>query len=237
MNTLRTRGKLPELMAQPGVDDRDFLAALHGLRRLNRAARAAHVLWPDVLAQARLHAPNQPLRLLDVACGAGDIPLALWRRADRAGIPLEIHGCDFEPRAITFATQEAEKAGAPLRFFRHDAVNDPLPNDYDLITSSLFLHHLPEDHAVRFLESARKAARHAVIIHDLARGLPGYLLAWAAVRLLTQSRICRIDGPRSVENAFTPDEARHLALRAGMKDVIVQKRFPCRFVLLWKVHE
>jgi SAM-dependent methyltransferase len=234
MSILHTRRRQPELMDELDLDERQFVGSLIGLRRINRITRSADILWSYVAPLANQQSPAVPLRVLDVACGGGDSAIALWRRAERAGLPVEVHGCDINPHAVAFASREAEKAGIPIRFFPHDAVNDPFPSDYDVITSSLFLHHLDEAEAVRFLESARKAARRAVVIHDLARGLPGYLLAWIGVRLLTRSPVCHIDGPRSVEGAFTLGEARELALRAGMKDVLAEKRFPFRFVLLWK---
>ena len=73
-----------------------------------------------------------------------------------------------------------------------------------------------------------------VLINDLDRSLGGLLLARAATRLLSASSVVHTDGPRSVEGAFTRDEARGLAERAGLAGVTLQRRWPCRWLLSWR---
>ena len=45
-------------------------------------------------------AEGSPIRVLDVASGGGDVPIALAKRASRAGIHVEIEGCDVSPEAV-----------------------------------------------------------------------------------------------------------------------------------------
>jgi hypothetical protein len=72
------------------------------------------------------------------------------------------------------------------------------------------------------------------LVNDLARGKPGLLLALVATRMLTNSEVVHVDGPRSVEGAFTPQEAQSLARGAGLQGAIVLKKWPCRYLLIWK---
>ena len=88
------------------------------------------------------------MRILDVATGGGDIPIGIYQRALKSGIRLRISGCDLSARAIEFARQRAEESKADIEFFEFDAVRDELPDDYDVILSSLFLHHLDSDQCV-----------------------------------------------------------------------------------------
>ena len=60
-----------ELMDQPDLDPNLHVAALNGLRRINSISRSAAILWPSIAEAAREFQPN-PLRVLDLACGAGD---------------------------------------------------------------------------------------------------------------------------------------------------------------------
>ena len=137
-----------------------------------------------------------------------------------------------QPRAIDFARQAG--AGLPVRFVLHDVLNDPLPDDRDVLTSSLFLHHLDEDAAVGLLRRMGEAARKAVLINDLSRSTAGLLLAHVATRLLTLSPVVHVDGPRSVEGAFRPEEALRLAERAGLRCATVARRWPFRYLLAWR---
>ena len=54
-----------------------------------------------------------------------------------------------------------------------------------------------------------------------------------ATRVLSGSRVVHVDGPRSVEGAFTALEAQKLAERAGLAGARVSRRWPCRYLLSW----
>ena len=101
-----------------------------------------------------------------------------------------------------------------------------------IVFSTLFLHHLSEDHAVSFLRRMADAASRLVVVLDLERTRQGYLLAYAGVRLLTTSDVARFDGPASVRAAFTREEAQALARSAGL-DMVVRGCWLQRYSLTW----
>jgi 2-polyprenyl-3-methyl-5-hydroxy-6-metoxy-1,4-benzoquinol methylase len=222
----------PEVMDRPDLDEGEHARALRGLARLNLWSGSADILWPSLLALARAAGPGG-VRVLDVATGGGDVPLRLWRKARRAGVAIQLAGCDRSPVAVRAARERAAAAGADLTFFPLDVLTDPLPADYEALTCSLFLHHLDGPQAVEVLRRMAAAARRLVLVSDLARGSFGYALAWTAARLLTRSRVVHTDAPRSVAAAFTPNEAVALAWQAGMTGATVERRWPCRFLLAW----
>ena len=199
--------------------------------RINRWSGSAGVLWPVVEEVSRRKGGN-PIKVLDLATGAGDVPLALWRLAKNARISAEFVGCDLSQTAVDHAAGLAAEEQADLRFFRHDAVRDPLPGRYDLVVCSLFLHHLSESEAAAVLRHMRDAGD-AVAVNDLARSRINYVLVWIASHLLTRSRIVRFDGPASVQSAFTVSEAKALAEGACLNGAEVASRWPCRFLLTW----
>jgi 2-polyprenyl-3-methyl-5-hydroxy-6-metoxy-1,4-benzoquinol methylase len=226
------RRRRPELMDQPGVDPAEHALALNGLGRINRVSRSAAILWPPIarLAQA---AGSAPVRVLDLASGGGDIPLALAFRAARARLDVRIDGCDINDGAVRFARQKAANCSVPVQFFTLDALTSSIPEGYDVLTCSLFLHHLDEPDAVRLLRRMASAARRLVLLDDLVRSRVGYALAWGGCRLLSRSPIVRHDGPASVAAAFTPEEVQMLALRAGLESVSLTRHWPHRFLLSW----
>jgi 2-polyprenyl-3-methyl-5-hydroxy-6-metoxy-1,4-benzoquinol methylase len=197
---------------------------LAALARLNRLSNSAGVLWPQIAKLAR--ASRRPLRVLDVATGRGDVPRQLLTRATRAGFSLEMAACDLSPTAIAEATREP----SPIRFFVQDALREPLPGGFDVVMCSLFVHHLEDTDAVRLLQNMAAAGRW-ILVNDLVRSRFNYCLVWLACRLLTRSPVVRFDGPASVRSAFTPEEMRRLAERAGLSQVRIQTRFPCRMLL------
>jgi len=230
LSTLAVRDRRPEVMDDPTLDPAAHRAALRGLARLNRWSRSDAILWPAI---AKLAKAKGPLRVLDVATGAGDVPLGLWRRAKRAGLDVSFAGCDLSATALDHARENARKAGAEVQFFLHDAIGQPLPDGFDVVTSSLFLHHLEEEQAVVVLGRMRAAAARSVMVNDLSRSRVGYVLAWLACRMLTRSWVVHTDGPLSVRAAFTPDEAAKLAENAGLLPATVTDHWPFRFLLKW----
>jgi len=220
-------------MDDPSIDPAEHRRALAGLARINRFSGSAGHLWPCIRKLALEVAPR-PLRILDVATGSGDVLLGLWKRAQQAGVALELAGCDISDVAVTTALNEARQWNANIHYFEHDALHGSLPAGFDVITSSLFLHHLDESDLTRLLKEMARAATRAVLINDLSRSRLNFLLVWTASRLLTRSRVVHEDGPLSVRAALTAAELRTLAEVAGLKGATVTNRFPCRLMLEWR---
>ena len=228
-----TRHRQAELMDQPDLAEAEHLRALAGLRRINSISRSSRLLWPDVRRLAE-RVRERPLRILDVACGGGDVTVGLAQLGRRQGIELAVTGCDISPVAIGQARRVAAESGLTnVEFRQQDVLREPLPDGFDVVTCSLFLHHLAHDEAVELLRRMAAAARRLVLVNDLRRSRLGYWTAWGVCRLLTRSPVVRFDGPVSVAAAFTMPEALELAGRAGLSGASISSRWPFRFVLAW----
>ncbi|HEY1376946.1 MAG TPA: methyltransferase domain-containing protein [Gemmataceae bacterium] len=230
MAALRQRSVVPEEMDRPDLPADRHDHALRGLARLNWWSGSARILWRPIRRLAA-EVSGRPLRLLDVACGAGDLLSALAGRARGAGVAVQLHGCDISPTALDHARRRT--AGLGVALDRRDALAEPLPAGFDVVTCSLFLHHLADEQAIRLLGQMAAATTRLVLVNDLRRSSAGWLLAVAACRLLTRSPVVHVDGPRSVAAAFTPAEALRLAERAGLRGAAVERRWPFRFLLTW----
>ncbi len=234
LDRFRIRRREPELMDQPGLDERSHRNALAGLRRINRLSRTGRVAWAAIERLAASD-PDRTWRVLDVASGGGDVAIDVARRAVRRGMKVLVDACDISPFAVRYANaRAAERRVENVSFFRHDVLDGPLPDGYDVVMCSLFLHHLDEEAAVVLLSKMAAAARRLVVVNDLRRSAIGYLLAWLGCRILTRSPVVHVDGPRSVQSAFSLNEIRGVAQRSGLKSVLLQPRWPCRFLLQWR---
>ena len=222
----------PELMDDPAIDADAHRRALDGLARLNALSGCTGLLWSKIAPLTQGAA--DPLRVLDVASGAGDIPIRLALRAGRSGRRLQITACDLSPVAIGFASRRAARAGVRMNFFQADVLRSQIPGEYDVVLSSLFLHHLQKAEAIDLLGKMQRAAGRMVLVSDLNRSAVNYSIVRAASYVLTRSPVVRHDGPASVLAAFTAHEALRLAEEAGLRGATVTRHPPCRFLLTWE---
>ena len=233
LSGLSERKRAGEVMDEPSLDPAEHVRALGGLERINGWTKSAGIVWPPIQALAK-ETGRKPLRLLDLATGGGDIPIQLWQRARREGLLLEIEGCDKSSTAVDYARRRAEERGAGVRFYVHDVLAQGIPSGYDIIVGSLFLHHLENEEAVRLFKMRSEAAGEMVLINDLIRSAPALLFTYAGTRLVSSSKVVRVDGPRSVRAAFTIGEIHTMLQRAGLHEARVVPRRPFRFLVTWR---
>lgn len=227
----------PELMDNPELDVSIHRRALHGLRRVNWLSRTDAVIWKALVsdpAVRRSLSTRNSVRILDLASGSGYLAIRLAARGRRAGLNIEVEGCDISRTAVEFATAQAASAQVDnVRFFQHDVMTQPLSaQSYDVVMCSLFLHHLTETDACQLLQVMKTTARELVLVDDLLRTRMGYWLALVGARLASRCHVVHKDGPMSVEGAFTADEALQLAKLSGLAEVTLQTHWPQRFLLI-----
>lgn len=227
-----TRVVTPERMDDPHLATNEHRRALTGLARLNQLSGSAALIH-RAIADLLPAATDPPLRVLDVAAGAGDVAVSLWRRAVRSGQSIEITGIDRSPVAVAEAGTRAARAGAAVRSVRVDACTGPLPTGHDVVMTSLFLHHLENASAVDLLRRMKVAAGRRVVVNDLVRTRANEALVRLAAHIVSRSPVVHADGPQSVRAAFTPDEMLDLAHQAGLSGARLRTLFPCRLLLIW----
>jgi len=221
------------MMDQPDLDVRRHVHALDALGRANIISLTAAAIWPAIRAASQNGVPK-PLRVLDIASGGGHVLVSLARRARRERVEIDFLGWDLSPVANEYARTLAARAGVKqVRFELADALRAPAPAGIDVTLCTLFLHHLAETDAEALLRRMREIAQRAVVVTDLRRTGLGALFTWVGCRVLSRSEVFRVDGMRSVAAAFTIDEARALAERAGLAGARISRIWPQRWLLTW----
>ena len=231
------QSRKPELMDDPALAKSDHLHALEALARINvvsrTAARVAKAVT-GVLAADGLPTYADPVVIVDVACGGGDVTVDLAARlaGNRQRGLVEVVGLDISPRAIERSRGLAERVGSQATFMGRDVLADGCP-PCDVAVSSLFLHHLDDTSAIALLRSMALAARRGIVISDLVRSPLGLALAVLGTTFLSTSRVARVDGPLSVRAARTLAEYRTLCDAAGLRGASIRQVWPERVAVAW----
>ena len=99
-----------ELMDAPDLAANLHHSALQGLQRVNRLSGTASVLANKIVSLFGSSASN--LRILDLACGGGDVTIGLAQQLQRVGITANIEGWDRSDTAIDFARARLKQLAA-----------------------------------------------------------------------------------------------------------------------------
>jgi len=188
--------------------------ALDFLALTNRAFGGTTVVLRRLRAWADGWPRDRELTILDAGCGEADIPVAVARWARDAGRRVAITAVDSVAEAAAVARARAA-AWPEVRVVHGDVFAVAAGARFDVVTASLFLHHLAPDRTVAALAALARAATRGVIVSDLLRSRAGYAAVWAASRAFG-NRVVRHDGPLSVRRAFTVAELDGLAAAAGV---------------------
>lgn len=226
---LRKRELVGEIMDDPALAEAEHERALAGLARINALSMTSLQLGRAIRRATRAQT-GRSLRVIDLACGRGEVTLGLAGFSRQHQLNWELAGCDLSERSVQWARERTHQRGLAVNFFQADAMTLDL-STYDVVVSSLFLHHLT-DTAVEQLLARLRVTRH-VFISDLRRGVLAYGLTWLGCRVLSRSRVVHEDGPLSVRAAFTPSELFASAQAAGLKGAQVRRSFPLRMLLSW----
>ena len=205
-----------ELLDRP-LPPAALAASLADIERLN-AWFGGHRLTVSAVADALAAVPrDRRAVVVDVGGGRGDLALHLVAWARRESRALRVVVVDRDPATIALARQHC--AGVPEIVVVHgDATMLPLrEHGADVAVSVLTLHHMDPDSATRALAEMDAVAQHAVIVNDLLRTRVSWALVWLATRLFARHPVSRHDGPLSVRRAYSPDELRVLAEKAGLR--------------------
>jgi ubiquinone/menaquinone biosynthesis C-methylase UbiE len=203
-------------------------ASLRDLCRINR--------WFGGVATTRKlvehvasHTGYKTFSVLEVAAGFGEVSKTAGRQLARKGITLDVTDLD-RVRTHLLRGNRAVVADALALPFQD--------NSFDLVSCSLFAHHLEPAELARFTDEALRVSRCAVLINDLVRHPLHLALVYAGFPLM-RSYVSRVDGLASVRRAYVPDEMRQILSGARYaKTIDISRHFLFRMgVIAWKSPE
>ena len=197
------RQVIPELLDSDAGTEQEIAAALQDLDWINRCFGGIRSIR-RMIEQVAQQTGRREFSVLDVAAGSGAVAADARTQLERSGIRSEWTLLD---RSAKHLPKEAASVVG-------DALALPfMEASFDLVTCSLFLHHLEPEEVAQFLCEALRVCRVAVLITDLRRNWAHLALTHAG-KLFYKSHFTRHDAPASVRRAYTMREIADMAQQA-----------------------
>jgi hypothetical protein len=191
------RVNIPEILDSDSCRSEEIAASLRDMSRINRwfggVATTRRMIERVASTTGKKH-----FTMLEVAAGFGEVPKIAAQQLARKGITLDITYLDRAHSHLLRGDCAVVADALALPF---------LDSTFDLVSSSLFAHHLQPAELARFGAEALRVSRCAVLINDLIRSPMHLALVYAGFPLL-RSYVSRFDGPASVRRAYVPEEMR-----------------------------
>jgi len=194
----------PEILDSDVCSGREAQSALAVLGLVNRWFGGISTTQ-KMVERAALAAGTKHLSLLEVAAGLGEVPHKVRAAVARRGITLDVTLLDRAPSHLpngdSIHRHHGVVANALALPFRDEG--------FDLVSCSLFAHHLNAQQLAQFVREGLRVSRRALLINDLIRHPVHLALAYASYPIM-RNRVAWLDGLTSVRRAYVPEEIRRM---------------------------
>lgn len=204
---------IPELLDTDSGTTAEITVALSDLCNINQWFGGVDTTQ-SMISQLARKVGTSSLSLLEVAAGAGYVPLSASARLRESGLNLQVTLLD---RAHSHLNKNGNPAVAG------DALALPFANEsFDVVSCCLFAHHLEPAEVIQFVNEGLRVCRIAVIINDVVRDPIHLALVYLSLPLY-RSRFTHHDAPASVRRAYTVAEMHQILGQTAAAKVDVER--------------
>lgn len=178
---------------------------------------------------------DQTIRIVDLGCGSGDMLRIIVRWMRKRGRPVHIVGID----ANAFTVEYARKHSKAYPEIEYRCAMIPSVDfeelEYDILLSTLFLHHLDNQEINQLLKLSADKAKLGIIINDLHRSRWAYFL-FNLLTLFVPNPMIRQDGLTSILRGFKRPELQDFAKKISTAQSTIRWRWAFRYQWIIRTH-
>tara|TARA_R110000868_G_scaffold97876_1_gene269280 strand:+ start:913 stop:1623 length:711 start_codon:yes stop_codon:yes gene_type:complete len=178
---------------------------LDTLASINKWLGGNHVTISALKKVLKEHPKNKPITIVDLGCGGGDMLRRIAQFAKKEGYTFKLVGLDANKDAMAYARRLSKDYG-DISFIDCDIFSEEFKTlQYDLVLSTLFLHHFIDEQIIDILSKVKNKAKLGIIVNDLYRHPMAYYL-FKLVCLTIKNRMIIEDGLTSILRGFKREE-------------------------------
>jgi len=216
------RSNEPELMDDFSMKGELLRDTLDKLGKINKWLGGNHVTL-NGLKKVLIDQPKKKLiTIIDLGCGHGEILRLIGDYGRQEGYKFKLIGIDANQDAIDYAI-ELSQDYEELTFENIDIFSEEFQDlDYDVVLSTLFLHHFNQDEIHNLLKIITSKAKLGIVVNDLHRNKVAYGL-FKLLGLVISNHMIVQDGLTSILRAFKRDELENISKQLNLKSQICWK--------------
>lgn len=234
MPDFKQRSFEQEMMDAPDVDTQLLHQNLRELETINILTGGPELTFKAVKNLIKGTAQKE-ITLVDIGYGAGDFLQYMVRKSHELPVPVRLIGVDYSPHVRAYIdnyhadlTHHVEFVTADYRdYFRQG-------HQVDIVTASLFCHHLNNEELGEFLTYIKDYAFMGAVINDLHRHPVAYYGIKILTRLFSSSVFTQNDAPLSVLRGFTEKEWNDILSAASISEATLSWRWAFRHLITIK---
>lgn len=230
MIDMKHRSTERELMDDPTLSKGELFAALEDISKVNKWLGGNSITVKAVQKLINEYPNKTTWTIADVGCGDGEMLRIL---ADTLkNTTIRCTGIDISIIGLETARKQS-KEYENISYRNENILETPTSKGYDIVISTLTLHHIPEKEIIPFIEGIIHRAQYGVIINDLERSKIAYGLFKLFSRIFIQSPVAKNDGLVSIASAFRKSELEKYAQALGLKRYRITWKWAFRY--LWYI--
>lgn len=229
----KQRTDATEIMDDFSISGKILHKTLNTLANINKWLGGNKVTLNGLKKVIKNHPKNEPLTIIDLGCGGGDILRKVSKYGNNEGYSFKLIGIDANKDAINYA-RELSKNYPEISFINCDVFSEEFESlTYDVGLSTLFLHHFDENQIINLLSAIKKKAKLGIVVNDLHRHPMAYYL-FKLVCLTIKNKMIIEDGLTSILRGF---KRKDLEKFSKTLQVIPQIKWKWAFRFQWIIQK
>lgn len=208
-----------ELMDDFSVEGKLLRDSLDSLANINKWLGGNLVTLNGLKLILKGHPKEIPVTILDMGCGNGDMLREVAKFGKKAGYVFTLIGIDANQHTIDYA-EELSVNYNEISYLKQDIFSSDFQQlQYDLVLSTLFLHHFTEKEIVNLLAPVLEKAKVGIVVNDLHRNALAYFL-FSFLCFFIKNPMTKEDGLISIKKAFKKADLQRISNKLKVKSTI-----------------